>query len=124
MERYYKNHIPIAELEELAEIDPEAAETLQARIDHKNEWTKQHRAELVTQAETDPEAAVKLADIKARQTQATLRSKAKQRELAKTDPVIAAKLEAQHQHHIEYLREYNKKKKAASAGKESLNASA
>ena len=82
------------------------------------------RRKLVEQAETDPEAAAKLADIRARETQATLRSKAKQQELAKTDPVIAAKLEAQHQHHIEYLREYSKKRKAASAGKESLNASA
>ena len=111
-------------LVEQAETDPEAAETLQARIDHKNEWTRQHRAELIARAETDPEAAAKLADIRARETQATLRSKAKQRELAKTDPVIAAKLEAQHQHHIEHLREYGKKRKAASAGKESLNASA
>ena len=107
-----------------AETDPAAAETLQARIDHKNEWTRQHRAELVAQAETDPEAAAKLADIKARQTQATLRSRARQQELAKTDPVIAAKLEAQHQHHIEYCREYDRKRKAASAGKEPLNASA
>ena len=111
-------------LVEQAETDPEAAETLQARINHKNEWTRQRRAELVARAETDPEAAAKLADIRARETQATLRSKAKQQELAKTDPVIAAKLEAQHQHHIEYLREYSKKRKAASAGKESLNASA
>ena len=107
-----------------AETDPEAAETLQARIDHKNEWTRQHRAELVAQAMTDPEAAAKLADIKARQTQATLRSRARQQALAKTDLVIAAKLEAQHQHHIEYCREYDKKRKAASAGKEPLNASA
>jgi site-specific DNA recombinase len=111
-------------LVEQAETDPEAAETLQARINHKNEWTRQHRAELVARAETDPEAAAKLADIRGRETQATLRSRAKQQELAKTDPVIAAKLEAQHQHHIEYLREYSKKGKAASAGKESLNASA
>ena len=111
-------------LVEQAETDPEAAETLQARINHKNEWTRQRRAELVARAETDPEAAAKLADIRARETQATLRSRARQQELAKTDPVIAAKLEAQHQHHIEYLREYSKKRKAASAGKESLNASA
>lgn len=111
-------------LVEQAETDPEAAETLQARIDHKNEWTKQHRAELVARAETDPEAAAKLADIRARETQATLRSRAKQQELAKTDPVIAAKLEAQRQYHIEYCREYGKKRKAASAGKEPLNASA
>ena len=111
-------------LVEQAETDPEAAETLQARIDHKNEWTRQHRAELVAQAETDPEAAAKLAEIRAREKEATIRSKARQKELAKTDPVIAAKLEAQHQHHIEYLREYGKKRKASSAGKESLNASA
>ena len=111
-------------LVEQAETDPVAAETLQARIDHKNEWTRQHRAELVAQAQTDPEAAAKLADIKARQTQATLRSRARQQALAKTDLVIAAKLEAQHQHHIEYCREYDKKRKAASAGKEPLNASA
>ena len=111
-------------LVEQAETDPEAAETLQARIDHKNEWTRQHRAELIARAETDPEAAAKLADIRARETQATLRSKAKQRELAKTDPAIAAKLEAQHLHHIEYLREYHKKKKEASIGKEPLNDSA
>ena len=111
-------------LVEQAETDPEAAETLQARIDHKNEWTRQHRAELVARAETDPEAAAKLADIRARETQASLRSKAKQKELAKTDPVIAAKLEAQRQYHIAYCREYDRKRKAASAGKESLNASA
>lgn len=109
---------------EQAETDPEAAEKLQTRRDHTNEWTRQHRANLVAQAETDPEAAAKLADIKARQTQATLRSRARQQELAKTDPEIAAKLEARHQHHIEYCREYGKKRKAASAGKEVLNESA
>ncbi len=111
-------------LVEQAETDPAAAEILQARIDHKNEWTRQHRAELIAQAETDPEAAAKLADIKARETQATLRSRAKQQERAKSDPVIAAKLEAQHQHHIEYCREYGEKRKAASAGKEALSESA
>lgn len=160
MERYYKNHIPIAELEELAKTDPEAAETLRIRREtqaEKNRQNKQRREErmardpeyaarilagraestkkntakrkaefdeLKERAKTDPEAAAKLADIRARETHATLRSRAKQQELAKTDPVIAAKLETQHQHHIEYLREYSKKGKAAPAGKGSLNASA
>ncbi len=109
---------------ERAETDPAAAEMLQARIDHKNEWTRQHRAELIAQAEIDPEAAAKLADLKAGEPQATLRSRAKQQELAKSDPVVAAKLEAQHQHHIEYCREYGKKRKAVSARKEALSESA
>ena len=114
--------------EEKMAQDPAYAEEIRRKNDERNKArTAQRKAEreaLIERAKTDPEAAAKLADIKARQTQATLRSKAKQQELAKTDPVIAAKLEAQHQHHIEYLREYSKKRKAASAGKESLNASA
>ena len=107
-----------------AETDPEAAAKLRAKRDRINAWTKNHWEDLVAQAETDPEAAERLAEIRKKRVEATLRSRAKQQELAKTDPVVAAKLEAQHQHHIEYCREYGKKRKAESAGKELLNASA
>ena len=90
MERYYKNHIPIAELEEMAKTDPEAAETLRIRREtqaEKNRQNKQRREERMAQ---DPEYAARILAGRAESTKKhTAKRKAEFDELkerAKTDP--------------------------------------
>lgn len=97
-ERYHRNHVPIAELEELAKTDPQAAEDLRIRREkqaEQNRRNKQRREERMAQ---DPEYA---ALTKARKAESTRKHTAKRKaalddlkERAKTDPQAAEELEA------------------------------
>ena len=116
MERYYRNHVPIAELEELAKTDPEAAETLRVRREtqaEKNRLNKQRREERMAR---DPEYAARILAGKAESTRKhTAKRKAAMDELkerALTDPEAAAELEAKRQKQREASHRSNAKKKA------------
>lgn len=116
MERYYKNHVPIAELEEKAKTDPEAAEILRIRREtqaEKNQQNKQRREERMAQ---DPEYAAKILAGRAESTRKhTAKRKAALDELkerALTDPKAAAELEAIRQKGREASHRSNARKKA------------
>ena len=108
MERYYKNHIPIAELEELAKTDPEAAETLRIRREtqaEKNRQNKQRREERMAQ---DPEYAAKIWLDVPSQPESIPQSVAEYDELKEEPrrygPPQKSKLNAQTRKHPETLR--------------------
>lgn len=101
-----------------ARTDPDAAAKLADQRSRRNAHAKEKRDELIVQAETDPEATARLAERRARDVEATQRYYANMQEQAKTDPEAAAKWEAHREYNRRYLRNYNAKKKAASAGKE------
>ena len=116
MERYYKNHIPIAQLEEMAKTDPAAAETLRIRREtpaEKNRQNKQRREERMAQ---DPEYAAKILAGRAESTRKhTAKRKAALDELkerALTDQEAAAELEAIRQMHRDASHRSNARKKA------------
>ncbi len=111
----YLRRIKIAELEELAKTDPEAAEVLQDRREKaaiKNQKAKTQRE---ARLESDPEYAAQQAE-KARKRSETVRERrAALKAQAKTDPEAAAKYEAMRARERENANRYNAAKRARAA---------
>ena len=98
MERYYRNRVPIRELEKRAETDPQAAEELRTRRETEAEHNRKNKERRETRMAQDPVYAEEIrrkADErnKVRTAQRSADRKALI-ERAKTDPEAAAELEA------------------------------
>ena len=103
LERYYRNHIPIVELEKLAENDPQMAEVLATRRAKQAEKNRENVRRRLERMERDPEYA---ALTKARQAESERKHNEQRRKRledlkrrAETDPEAAAELQAMKDRH-------------------------
>lgn len=97
-DRYHRKHIPIGELEKMAETDPQAAEELKKRRETQAEKNRQNKAKRKERMAQNPEYAEEIRRKTDERNKAkTAKRKAEREALierAKTDPEAAAELEA------------------------------
>ena len=111
----YLRKISIAELEMLAETDPEAAEVLQDRREKaaaKNRRVKENRKARIA---SDPEYAALQAEKARKRNERVCARRAALKEQAKTDPEAAAKYDAMRAKERENANRYNAQKRARAA---------
>ena len=111
----YLRKISIAELEALAETDPEAAEVLRDRREKaaaKNRRVKENRKARIA---SDPEYAALQAEKARKRNERVSARRAALKEQAKTDPEAAAKYDAMRAKERENANRYNAQKRARAA---------
>ena len=98
MERYYRNRVPIAELERRAETDPQAAEELRIRRETEAEHNRRNKARREERMAQDPAYGEEIRRKNDERNKARTAQRSADRkaliERAKADPEAAAELEA------------------------------
>ena len=111
----YLRRIKIAELEELAKTDPEAAEVLQTRREKAAIKNQKAKAQREARLASDPEYAAQQAEKARKRSEIVKERRAALKEQAKTDPEAAAKYEAMRARERENANRYNAAKRARAA---------
>ena len=111
----YLRRIKIAELEELAKTDPEAAEVLKDRREKAAIKNQKAKAQREARLAFDPEYAAQQAEKARKRSEIVKERRAALKEQAKTDPEAAAKYEAMRARERENANRYNAAKRARAA---------